>query len=94
MKNRTVSNVAICKDDENDWNYRIQTNDDNAERFEIDPAFVVRIIDELADLSWSAEIELIPGLVPHLKANCIFEYDITDNGFEADCSRVRGSGSK
>jgi hypothetical protein len=84
MTARTIRNVALAKDDENDWNYHIQVADDeneNIPRFEIDPCRVVRIIDELADLSWSADIEMIEGLVPYLKAWCIFEYDVDKKGF-------------
>lgn len=82
MTARTIRNVALAKDDEEDWNYHIQVDDDEGiPRFEINPGHVVRIIDKLADLSWSAEVEMIEGLVPYLKAWCIFEYDVTENGF-------------
>ena len=88
MNARTVLNVAIAKDDENDWNYHIQVNDENIPRFEIDPCHVVRIIDELADQSWAAEVEIFEGLVPYLKAWDLFEYDVTENGFASSDLRT------
>ena len=89
---RTVKNVAIAKDDPSDTFYIVQVADEQIKPFVVEPWQVVEITAELVEgCSWSAEIELLEGLVPYLKAHCIFDIDITPNGFTVNVSRRRAS---
>ena len=91
---RTVTNVTIAKDDPSDTCYRVQVNDDRVDPFIIEEFNVVRIIDELVeDCSWSAEVVMVPGLVPYLKANDIFCLDVTPSGFVVNTEKLRGEDS-
>lgn len=88
---RTVKNVALAKDDPNDTFYFVQVADEHVDPFVIEPWQVVEFTSELVEYcSWCAEVELLDGLVPYLKAHDIFDIDITPNGFTVNVSKLRG----
>lgn len=84
-KTRTVRNVCLTwkypKSNDRQF-YVVQTDNPDAPTFTVPAYAVVEITDELVDdRSFSAEVEMIDGLVPYLKAWDIFDLDITENGF-------------
>lgn len=88
MSMRTVIGVVISKDGPGDLTYHVFIDDENPEipRFEIHPCQVIQVFDESCDadeddLAWRAEVELIDGLIPYLKAYDVFDYDVSENGF-------------
>ena len=79
---RTIKNVALGKDNENDICYHVMVADERVEPFIIESWQVVELNEVLVEgLSWSAEVQAVNGLVPYLKAYSIFNIEITDNGF-------------
>ncbi len=92
---RTVKNVALGKDDENDTCYHVMVADERVEPFIIESWQVVELNEELVEgLSWRAEVQMVNGLVPYLKAYGRFDLDVTENGFSVNTSRLKGEATE